>query len=180
MSQQLFETERLIVRQLSLSDHGTFHDLQSNPSVMQYTGQAPMNEEESLADLQHVIAHYSDASSGFRVWGVYLKNSGENIGTGALISEKGQHEIGFRLREDFWKMGYGKELAQGLLEYGFDQLQFDKIFAEVDEQNEGSIKILDKVLDCIRKFHNPETDTDDYYYELTRNEYEKRRHSYGS
>lgn len=132
---------------------------------MLYVGQAPMNREESLSNLNELFDHYQ-ADDGFRVWGAFDKETHELTGTTALITEDGKHEIGFRLCERFWGKGLGTEMAQATLKYGFEKLQFDEIWAEVDQRNSGSVKILDKTMKRQKAFFNEESQTDDFYYTL--------------
>jgi hypothetical protein len=55
----IFETERLLVRELSREDLEDFHDLQNNFNVMQYATGTAQSYEENVADLDHVISSYA-------------------------------------------------------------------------------------------------------------------------
>jgi RimJ/RimL family protein N-acetyltransferase len=173
MSDSLFDSERIYIRHFALSDLASFHDMQSNPNVMKFVGQQPMSESESEANLRKVMDHASNPTDGFRVWGAFLKETDEMIGTCAIISSTADHEIGYRLREIFWGNGLGFELANAVLKYAFNSLKIELIFAEVDQRNTASIKILDKTMYRIRAFWNESSQTNDYYYELSKANYEK-------
>lgn len=175
MQQTVFETDRLIARELSKSSLSDFHDMQSNPNVMKYVGQKPMSENESEANLDRLMKHYANPESGFLVWGVFTKKSKELIGTAALIIEDdGQTaELGYRLREKYWGQGFGTEISAGLINHAFLSLKLEGIFAEVDQRNVPSIHILDQTMKRIKSFWNEESSTDDYYYELKKADYEK-------
>lgn len=166
MKSNLFETERLSINLLSESDIDGFIDLQSNPNVMKFVGAPAMTVAECQADLKKVIGHYKDKSSGFCIWGVYLKK--ELIGTCAIISNKAGNEIGYRFREKFWGNGFGSELTKGLINYAFDILNMDALWAEVDVDNLASVKLLDKHMHRTDKVWNEHDNCWDYKYELTK------------
>ena len=173
-NQILFETDRLYCRELTIDDWESFHDLQANPTVMKYTGTLAQNEEESRKDLEKVISHYKDPNDGFRVWAILTKDGNDLIGTSALISNEKGHELGYRLREQFWGNGYGTEIAKATMKYGFEQLGFDVIWAEVDQLNEGSVHVLDKTMNRLKAYWNERDQTNDFYYELTREQHEAK------
>ena len=50
-SQIIFETEILLVRRLKMSDIKPYHEMQSNPKVMQYVIGEVQTEKEHLIEL---------------------------------------------------------------------------------------------------------------------------------
>ena len=54
----VFETSRLRVRQLTLTDLPGFQALQGNAQVMQYTTGIPLTPEESAHELAEIMAWY--------------------------------------------------------------------------------------------------------------------------
>ena len=169
------KTERLYFRPLQESDLAPFTDMQSNANVMRYAGEMkPMSTEECEKDLLRILDIYQKEPLHFRIWAVCLKKNDEFIGTGALITEDNKHEIGYRMREKFWGNGFGTELNNGILELAFDHYGFDEVWAEADQRNTASVKILDRSLKRIKAFFNEESKTDDFYYELSKLEYEKK------
>lgn len=149
--------------------------MQSNPNVMKYVGQKPMSETESQENLDSLIQHYNEHESGFLVWGIFDKKSNEFIGTGALIIEGDGKtaELGYRLREKYWRQGFGSEFSAGLINHAFLSLKLEGIFAEVDQRNVSSIHILDRTMKRMKAFWNEESSSDDYYYELNKIDYDK-------
>lgn len=174
MNSSLFKTERLEIRKLVLADLDHFIDLQSNPNVMQFVGAPAMSKDECEADLIKVISLYAKSEKGFCIWGVYLNE--ELVGTCAIIQQDNANEIGYRLREKFWKQGFGGELTEGLIKYAFDDLQLNDLWAEADVSNIGSVKLLEKYMNRIDKVWNESDGCWDYKYELKKKEYEKIRY----
>ncbi|UKN01322.1 GNAT family N-acetyltransferase [Paracrocinitomix mangrovi] len=165
----VFSTERLIARQLIHSDFPDFYDLQSNPKVMLYTGQEAMGLGECERDFYSVINRYSEVENKFWVWAVCSKESNELLGTAAILINQSGNEIGYRFREKHWGNGYGVEITKGLIDHAFSTLNLSSVYAEVDQRNAPSIKILDATMNKVKAFWNEESQTNDYYYELSKN-----------
>lgn len=54
-------------------------------------------------------------------------------------------EIGYRIDRQFWGKGYATEAAERVLEFGFDRLDMQRIFAHVLCENIGSVRVLEKI-----------------------------------
>lgn len=53
-------------------------------------------------------------------------------------------EMGYWLGENYWGQGIISEAVLGIVNYGFETLNFSRIFAEVFASNAGSMKVLEK------------------------------------
>ena len=137
----IFETERLLIRELKEEDFSAFHEMQSNPKVMLYTSGAAKSEESNRAEFDKCKAAYSVPGNDFWIWGVERKSDASFIGTCALVEN---NEIGYRFLEKYWGFGYGKELADGLIDFGLNNRQLKYIYATVEPENIASVKILEK------------------------------------
>ena len=117
MQSTIFETLNFIIRELQLDDITPFHQMQGNSKVMQYTGDKAKTFEENQADLHKVIAHYSETNNQFWVWAIERQSDKAFVGTCALVGDsKGTYEIGFRFLEQYWNLGYGKEVCNSLID----------------------------------------------------------------
>ena len=54
-------------------------------------------------------------------------------------------ELGYILDNKYWNRGYGTEICEGLLNYGFNVLGLEKIIARMYPENIGSIRICEKL-----------------------------------
>ena len=54
-------------------------------------------------------------------------------------------EIGFQLNNKFWGKGYGKEMAQAILDICLKDIGLQTIIAKVNIENEVSINILKQI-----------------------------------
>ena len=142
----IFETERLIIRRLKVTDLDAFYDMQSNQNVMRHI-KPTMNRLESQQELQRFIGYYADPAIYYNIWAVILKESKDLIGIcGVYKNERSEYEIAYRLREFFWKKGFGSEIAKGLIKHCFSKTEIQELTAYVRAKNNGSIRILDEVM----------------------------------
>jgi len=149
----IFSTTRLTVRQLNTHDLDDFHDMQSNPNVMQFI-KATMNYKQSKKELDRFIGYYSNTSIQFDIWAIEEKNNQDFIGIcGIYKNELSESEIAYRLREIYWGNGYGKEIAKELIQYGF-QNNILELYAYVREGNIGSQKILEQFMQFEKEFYS--------------------------
>ena len=158
-----FTTERLCSRPLLETDSNEFFDMMGNPNVMNPIPQQAMTLEESNAKLFRLIHNPEEKT----IWTICEKNNPEFIGLCALlINDEGQNEIGYRLREKYWGIGYGTEITKGLINYCFEELEMDLISADVNITNARSVKILEKYMIPVREFYNENDQCTDRRYKL--------------
>jgi RimJ/RimL family protein N-acetyltransferase len=81
-------------------------------------------------------------------WPIFELSTEELIGCCGIRpfnSEANSSEIGFHLRKKYWGMGYASEAAKAVIDYSFNSLKADKLYAGHHPQNEASKKLLTKL-----------------------------------
>lgn len=148
----LLETDRLLLRPLELSDADDMFAMDNNPAVHKYLWQKPFEDiEESIKIIEYVRNQYEANNIGR--FATIIKQTGEFIGwTGIKYIddhiENGNsnfYDYGYRLNEKFWGKGYATEASIAWLDYGFNQMNIDKMNAYTHSQNGASNYILQKV-----------------------------------
>lgn len=147
----IIETERLILRQLLLSDAEAMFELDSNPNVHLYLGNTPVKSiDECLGYIGNIRNQY--IKNGIGRFAVVLKETNEVIGWAGIkfITEPENnhvnfYDIGYRFIERHWRKGYGFESAKAWLDYGFNEMKIPIIYASAHIDNSGSNKILQKI-----------------------------------
>jgi len=163
----IFQTIRLQIYKLKASDTDAFFDMMGNPKVMNPIPQEAMTHKQSDAKLAELLKYDNPK---VQVWAIRFND--EFIGIcGLLINDEGNPEVAYRLREAFWGEGFGTEIAKGLLDYGFGDLGFELITADVNITNIPSVKILEKFFIAVREFYNPKDKCTDRRYHLERKDY---------
>ena len=147
-----FQTNRLILRPLEISDAQAMFDMNKNPEVHKYLWQTPeKNIGESIKVIDYVQEQYKKNKIGR--FATILKETNEFIGwTGIKFvndqTENGNtnfYDYGYRLDEKFWNKGYATEASIAWLDYGFNQMKIEKMNAYTHFENGASNHILQKV-----------------------------------
>ena len=164
----IFETENLVIRHFSRLDESDFFDMMGNPNVMNPIPLKALSKTASNNKLTELLNLYK-SNSNRKIWAVELKSNSEMIGLcGLIINNENEDEIAYRFREKFWGFGYGTEIAKGLIEFGFNELDFKLITADVDVLNKKSIKIIEKFMIFDKEFYNQKEKCTDRRYKLTK------------
>ncbi|PQJ21003.1 GNAT family N-acetyltransferase [Tenacibaculum sp. SG-28] len=166
---RIFETDRLLIRNLTKGDSEDYFDMMGNPNVMSLIPRQVMSRKESDKHLNNFVGK-DQTLTDTKVWGIEVKTKNEFIGLCAFLkNNENEDEIGYRLREKYWRKGFGTEIAKGLIKFGFEELEMDKITADVDTRNLNSVKILEKFMVGVKEFFNESDQCIDRRYELTKN-----------
>lgn len=140
------ETERLILRELSLEDAPDYFLLRSDIRVMKYL---PRPMAKVVDDAKTVIerARGAAAEKTGICWAVCLKKDEKLIGTIGYYRTQHAHyrsEIGYELHPGHWGKGIMSEAMKAALDYGFSEMKLHSIEAVIAPQNVASELILQR------------------------------------
>ena len=174
---KIFETERLIIKSLEKSDKKHFAKLFTDPKILELIPQKAFTQDQITDRFSKSLnLELSDLKNQKCSCGIYEKGKSEMIGLALfLINENGEKELGYRFRVQYWGKGYGTETTKGMLEYYFQEMNENKVTADVNIANVGSIKILDKYMKCVNEFFNERDNCIDRRYELEKNKWLQQR-----
>lgn len=147
----ILETERLVIREINPTDVDVMLELHSDPEVHLYLGGNTITSRvkmlEAIDSLEQQYQNY-----GVGRWAMIKKSTNEFIGwtglefvTKEINNHRDYYDLGYRLKKKFWRKGFATESAIASLDYGFNQLKANRIFAMADVQNKGSNKILNNL-----------------------------------
>ncbi|MFP3833340.1 GNAT family N-acetyltransferase [Chryseobacterium sp. SIMBA_028] len=142
---KILETDRFLLRELTVDDAMSFYELNKNSKVIQYTGDRSF---ESVEEAVTFLRNYKDyGENGYGRWAVIDKSNNEFLGWCGLKydSSKDETDLGFRFFEKFWNRGVATESAIACLKYGLGQLKLKKIVGRAMSENIASIKVLQKL-----------------------------------
>ncbi|RDC64449.1 GNAT family N-acetyltransferase [Adhaeribacter pallidiroseus] len=155
----LIQTNRLILRELLLTDEEGIFALDSDPEVQIYLGNKPITRrEQARQTIAMIQQQYVD--NGIGRWAVLEKETNEFMGWAGLklIKETinkhtNYYDLGYRFLPKYWGQGYATQAARASLNYGFTKLHPKEIFAMTDTRNLAFRKILEKVgFRCLNTF----------------------------
>jgi RimJ/RimL family protein N-acetyltransferase len=141
------ETERLILRQLTLEDTDFVFRHFSDPAVTQYLMDEPPVTE--YAQAQEIVQSYLEPEGKtHNRWVIVRKSDRQPIGTCGYHRWEKQYfrtEIGYDLGPSFWGQGYMTEAMNTVIRHGFEGMGLNRIDALVYVGNHRSARLLQKL-----------------------------------
>jgi ribosomal-protein-alanine N-acetyltransferase len=148
MSNQ-FETERLILRKVTESDEDRFYLMDSNPEVVKFV-EPPKNRQQVQMNIAGLQTQYKE--NGIGRYAVVEKESGLFIGWSGLRfyretvnNHSNFYDLGYRFLQEYWGRGYATETSKFWLDYAFNTLNLNEVFATTDVKHQDSKNVLLKV-----------------------------------
>ncbi|MBT8264256.1 MAG: GNAT family N-acetyltransferase [Muriicola sp.] len=159
----IIETERLLLRELVLTDAEDMLRLHSNSRVQKYTGEAVIISLEGIQDkIQEKKKEYENY--GYGRWATILKNGNQFVGWAGLsyLPEFDEIDLGYRFLPEYWGMGLATEASRAILTYGFDKLNLKRIIAIAMKEHTASIRVMEKAGMQFDKYAPYEPEGEDY------------------
>lgn len=147
MNFPVLQTERLLLRKVEQADAATVLLGYSDPLVNRYMSVA----YHSLPEVQTQLDFYNSIyENGTGVWWAICPKDDPSIviGNGGLNNYSAQHrciEIGYWLLPPMQGKGFAGEAVGEICNYAFKKLAVHRIEAIVEEGNEASITLLEKL-----------------------------------
>jgi [ribosomal protein S5]-alanine N-acetyltransferase len=146
--QPTLETARLILRPYTLEDAPTVATLAGKREIADTTISIPHPYSEQQAR-DWITRHIEGRSHGKGViFAVVTKTDMQLVGSVGLRDidqEHGQAEVEMWIGVDWWGQGYATEAAKALLQFGFETLRLNRIYAHHMLRNPASGRVLEKI-----------------------------------
>ncbi|TMI67737.1 MAG: GNAT family N-acetyltransferase [Bacteroidetes bacterium] len=141
------KTEKLILRNLELSDAPEMLFLRSDESVMKYIDRERTRSLEEAGSFIQKMKDSVDKNENI-MWVISLKEKPDvMIGYIGYWRIKLQHyraEVGYALHPAYWNKGIMKEALLAVTQYGFGPMKLHSIEAQINSENIASGKLLEK------------------------------------
>ena len=144
-STEVLQTDRLLLRPLTLVDADAFFRYRSLPEVCRFQSFQPKTHSEVEAFLRDNTCELPDVLGTWRQIAVCLLD-------GTLIGDVGLHtldewqlEIGYTLAPDHQGKGYATEAVAAVLRQAFAVWNKHRVTASVDPENHASIRLLERL-----------------------------------
>jgi ribosomal-protein-alanine N-acetyltransferase len=140
-------TERLLLRPIREADASDLFEIFANPRVSRYLSHPAWTDIGSAHELIARTTAAVDAGK-YVYLGIERTSDGKLIGECSLFNLMPQcrrAEVGYTLAEGAWGKGHISEALVVLLEYGFTQLELNRVEADIDPRNVASAKTLEKL-----------------------------------
>jgi ribosomal-protein-alanine N-acetyltransferase len=163
----VLETERLVLRRLTLADLDELAAVYADPEVRRYFPEGTLTYDETREELEWFIdVHYP--RYGFGLWATVLKETGAFIGRCGLLPwtrseaasgrialapsdaeppEKGklEVEVAYLLARPYWGRGLATEAARGIVDHAFGDLGRSRLICLFEPDNLASANVARKI-----------------------------------
>ena len=142
----VLQTVRLNLIEIKQNQLGGLFKIFGNDSVTEFYNMETLEEEKDAQKLIDRLQERFNDKLGIR-WGISLKGESKIIGTIGFNNFRKGHRanIGYDLQKDYWNNGYITESLNAVIKFGFEELEINRIEAEVVSGNYISEKVLDKL-----------------------------------
>jgi ribosomal-protein-alanine N-acetyltransferase len=144
----VLETDRLILRRLTMDDLDDLAALYRDPEVRRYFPEGVLTREQTRAELEWVIGVYY-GRYGYGLWATILKETGAFIGRCGLlpweIDGRAEVEVAYLLDRRQWGRGLATEAARAIVDHAFATLPVDRLICLIDPGNRPSREVATRV-----------------------------------
>ena len=141
------ETERLILRPLSLADAPAVKELAGEREIADTTLNIPHPYEDGVAE-RWISTHQEryEKDRGLSL-AIVLRETHALIGAIGMNTNAAHEnaEIGYWVGKPYWNRGYCTEAARAIVAYGFDALKLHRIYAHHLSRNPASGRVMQKI-----------------------------------
>lgn len=133
------ETDRCLIRELSLSDLPELYELYDKPGMTDFVEQLYDYETELEYQKAYIENMYGFYEYG--MWLVFSKETGKLIGRAGLEHD----ELGYMIAPELWDQGYATEVCRFIIDYARENTDFEELYCRIDERNEASVRLAKRL-----------------------------------
>ncbi|TBW27166.1 GNAT family N-acetyltransferase [Gramella sp. KN1008] len=155
----IFQSARLGFRNWQEADIDKLYKINSDKRVMEFFPSV-VNREDTASFINRMKKMFIE--KGFCYFALEKLKTGEFIGFTGLAEQSFESEvtpcidIGWRLDSEYWGQGFATEAANACLNYGFNELNIEKIRSIAPVINERSIQVMIKIgMQKLTDFNHP-------------------------
>ncbi len=143
------ETQRLVLREINpAADLQALYDLFADDRVAMSTDTGPFTEMREAQEVMDWFGALFTSHQGLR-WAITMREGdGSMIGTcGFNIWNRRNNsaEIGYDLNPEYWGRGIALEAVEAMIAWGFENMELNRIQADVMAHNDRSARVLEKL-----------------------------------
>ena len=163
------ETERLLLKLVSVDDTAFIYELYNSPRFIEFIGDRNIRNKDDARN--YIINRFLPQIErlGYGNYIIVRKDDGQKIGSVGVFEREGLdvHDIGFSFLPEYEGKGFGFEAASALLDIAFKEFGLKKISAITTDANISSRKLIEKLgLTYQKKVQLPNDNEELRYYEM--------------
>lgn len=133
------ETDRCLIRELSLSDLPALYELYAKPGMTDYV--EPLYDYETELEYQKAYIENMYGFYEYGMWLVFSKETGKLIGRAGLEHD----ELGYMIAPELQNRGYATEVCRFIIDYARENTDFEELYCRIDERNTASVRLAKKL-----------------------------------
>lgn len=133
------ETDRCLIRELSLSDLPALYELYDKPGMTDFV--EPLYDYETELEYQKAYIENMYGFYEYGMWLVFSKETGKLIGRAGLEHD----ELGYMIAPELQNRGYATEVCRFIIDYARENTDFEELYCRIDERNEASVRLAKKL-----------------------------------
>ncbi len=163
------ETERLLLKLVSVDDTAFIYELYNSPRFIEFIGDRNIRNKDDARN--YIINRFLPQieKSGYGNYIIVRKDDGQKIGSVGIFERDGLdvNDIGFSFLPEFEGKGYGFEAASALIKVALKAFGLKKLSAITTDANIPSQKLIEKLgLKFKKTVRLPDDEEDLRYYEM--------------
>lgn len=142
----VIHTQRLLLREMSLSDLDFVSAMMAHPEVMRFYPK-PLSREESQVWVERQLKRYEEHGHG--LWLALDRTNNAPVGQVGLaiqpVEDGFEPEIGYLLHHPYWHLGYATEAATAVRDYAFHTLDKPYVICLIRPVNLPSQRVAQRI-----------------------------------
>lgn len=143
----ILETDRTVVREITVDDLPAMYQLYDDDEIRKFLEPLYIYEEEKAFTEKYIDEVYG--MYGYGLWVVFDKDSGELIGRAGIgirsINGEDENELGYIIKKEYRKKGICMEVCNAIIQYAWEELEFDRLHIVTEPTNIPSVKVAEKL-----------------------------------
>jgi ribosomal-protein-alanine N-acetyltransferase len=144
------DTDRLVLRELTLDDAEIIFPHFANEEVVRYEDSKQATNIKDVTDIIEWGRKIASSKAGI-LWGIFRKGDGSFLGQVNYVTRPDisgithRAEIGYDLTPHYWGNGYISEAISTVIQFIFDSTEINRIEAIVHVENRRSLNVLTRL-----------------------------------
>ncbi len=142
-------TPRLVLREMKPADADAILSIRGDIRVTRLNSGEPM---KTIDEANELVSQMEQAYIDQKRldWGMALKDDPKRTiigrcGYNYWLRRDRRASIGYDLGFAYWGSGYMTEAVRAMVTFGFEEMELNRIEADTDVENHGSMRVLEKV-----------------------------------
>lgn len=141
----ILKTERLTLRPFSLTDAPSLHELINQWEIAYNTANIPHPYPEGLAENYILATNEKWLTAETLTFAVICGSELVGCTNLSVRHSQSRAELGYWIGKAYWGRGYATESARRLVEFGFEKMKLNRVFASCFSRNTASAKVMQNV-----------------------------------